>query len=59
MDEVFRAINAPSRRHLLDKLFEQDGQTLGEFCAHLPEITRFGVMSQLSPRDDPDPDAAP
>ncbi len=48
MDEVFRAINAPSRRHLLDRLFEQDGQTLSELCAHLPEMTRFGVMSQLA-----------
>ena len=47
MDEVFRAINDPSRRLLLDKLNEQDGQTLGELCAHLPEMTRFGVMNHL------------
>lgn len=48
MDEVFRAINDPSRRLLLDKLYERDGQTLVELCAHLPEMTRFGVMSHLA-----------
>lgn len=47
MDEVFRAINDPSRRLLLDKLREQDGQTLSELCTHLPEMTRFGVMNHL------------
>ena len=47
MDEVFRALNDPSRRLLLDKLFAEDGQTLGELCAHLPEMTRFGVMNHL------------
>lgn len=46
-DPVFRALNDPSRRLLLDKLFENDGQTLGELGAHLPEMTRFGVMSHL------------
>jgi DNA-binding transcriptional ArsR family regulator/uncharacterized protein YndB with AHSA1/START domain len=48
MDEVFKAINDPSRRLLLDSLFERDGQTLGELCALLPEMTRFGVMNHLS-----------
>jgi uncharacterized protein YndB with AHSA1/START domain/DNA-binding transcriptional ArsR family regulator len=47
MDEVFRAINDPSRRLLLDRLFERDGQTLGELCKHLPGMTRFGVMNHL------------
>lgn len=47
MDEVFRAINDPSRRRLLDHLFERDGQTLGELCVHLPEMTRYGVMNHL------------
>ncbi len=47
MDEVFRAINDPSRRLLLDRLYERDGQTLGELCAHLPEMTRYGVMNHL------------
>jgi DNA-binding transcriptional ArsR family regulator len=47
MDEVFKAINDPSRRLLLDTLYERDGQTLGELSAVLPEMTRFGVMSHL------------
>lgn len=47
MDEVFKAINDPSRRLLLDILFEQDGQTLGALCAHLPGMTRYGVMNHL------------
>jgi DNA-binding transcriptional ArsR family regulator/uncharacterized protein YndB with AHSA1/START domain len=47
MDEVFKAISDPSRRLLLDALFERDGQTLGELVALLPEMTRFGVMSHL------------
>jgi uncharacterized protein YndB with AHSA1/START domain len=44
---VFRALSDPSRRILLDRLFERDGQALGELCAHLPEMTRFGVMKHL------------
>ena len=47
MDEVFKAINDPSRRLLLDELFEHDGQTLGELCSHLPDMTRYGVMNHL------------
>ena len=47
MDEVFRAINDPSRRLLLDRLFADDGQTLGRLCEHLPGMTRFGVMNHL------------
>jgi DNA-binding transcriptional ArsR family regulator/uncharacterized protein YndB with AHSA1/START domain len=47
MDEVFKALADASRRRLLDKLFRRDGQTLGELEAHLPEMTRFGVMKHL------------
>lgn len=47
MDEVFKAINDPSRRLLLDSLFENDGQTLGELTDQLPEMTRYGVMNHL------------
>jgi DNA-binding transcriptional ArsR family regulator/uncharacterized protein YndB with AHSA1/START domain len=47
MDEVFRAINDAGRRSLLDSLYEHDGQTLGELCAVLPEMTRYGVMNHL------------
>ena len=47
MAPTFRALSDPSRRLLLDRLFERDGQTLGELCAHLPAMTRFGVMRHL------------
>ena len=47
MERVFKALADPSRRLLLDRLFEQDGQTLGELCRHLPGMTRFGVMRHL------------
>ena len=46
-DEVFRALADPSRRALLDRLFERDGQTLGDLEAALPGMTRFGVMKHL------------
>jgi uncharacterized protein YndB with AHSA1/START domain/DNA-binding transcriptional ArsR family regulator len=45
--DVFKALADPSRRLLLDSLFEADGQTLGELTAQLPEMTRFGVMKHL------------
>jgi uncharacterized protein YndB with AHSA1/START domain len=44
---AFRALADPSRRLLLDRLYERDGQTLGELTGHLPEMTRFGVMRHL------------
>jgi uncharacterized protein YndB with AHSA1/START domain len=47
MAPVFRALADGGRRVLLDRLFERDGQTLGELCAALPEMTRFGVMKHL------------
>ena len=47
MAPVFRALADPGRRVLLDPLFERDGQTLGELCEYLPEMTRFGVMKHL------------
>jgi DNA-binding transcriptional ArsR family regulator len=47
VDEVFKALADPSRRVLLDHLRDRDGQTLGELCALLPEMTRFGVMRHL------------
>ena len=47
MDAVFRALDDPSRRLLLDSLFESDGQTLAELTTQLPDMTRFGVMNHL------------
>ena len=45
-DQVFRALADPTRRHLLDKLFERDGRTLTELESEL-DMTRFGVMKHL------------
>ncbi len=46
MEEVFKALADASRRRLLDRLFERDGQTLTELCEGL-DMTRFGVMKHL------------
>jgi DNA-binding transcriptional ArsR family regulator len=45
-DKVFRALADPTRRLLLDRLFERDGRTLTELESEL-EMTRFGVMKHL------------
>ena len=45
-DPVFKALADPTRRLLLDRLFERDGRTLTELDAEL-EMTRFGVMKHL------------
>jgi uncharacterized protein YndB with AHSA1/START domain len=52
MSPVFRALSDPSRRLLLDRLFERDGQTLVELCTQLPEMSRFGVMKHLGVLED-------
>ena len=46
MDAVFKALADPTRRSLLDELFEHDGQTLSALGERLP-MTRFGVMKHL------------
>jgi len=46
MDAVFRALADPTRRSLLDELFQEDGQTLSALEERLP-MTRFGVMKHL------------
>jgi uncharacterized protein YndB with AHSA1/START domain/DNA-binding transcriptional ArsR family regulator len=46
-DALFRALADPSRRTLLDRLHERDGQTLGELETALPQMTRIGVMKHL------------
>jgi uncharacterized protein YndB with AHSA1/START domain/DNA-binding transcriptional ArsR family regulator len=47
VETVFKALADPSRRKLLDLLFERDGQTLTELAGRLPGMTRFGVMKHL------------
>src|SRR6201981_1925489 len=50
-DQVFKALADPTRRHLLDQLFDRDGRTLTELETEL-EMTRFGVMKHLRVLED-------
>jgi uncharacterized protein YndB with AHSA1/START domain/DNA-binding transcriptional ArsR family regulator len=46
VDKVFKALADPTRRHLLDRLREENGQTLSRLCAHL-EMARQSVTQHL------------
>ncbi len=46
MDLVFKALADPTRRLLLDRLRERNGQTLGELCAHL-DMARQSATQHL------------
>jgi DNA-binding transcriptional ArsR family regulator len=46
IDDVFKALADPTRRLLLDELFEEDGQTLSALEQRLP-MSRFGVAKHL------------
>ncbi|MGB3763355.1 MAG: metalloregulator ArsR/SmtB family transcription factor [Ornithinimicrobium sp.] len=49
-DEVFKALADPTRRLLLDALFEREGRSLGDLevvVAQQVEMTRFGVSKHL------------
>jgi DNA-binding transcriptional ArsR family regulator len=46
-ETVFRALADGSRRRLLDRLHEENGQTLGELCQGL-DMTRQAVAKHLS-----------
>ena len=46
-DPVFAALADPTRRLLLDRLFERDGRTLGDLVSAVPGMSRFGVMKHL------------
>jgi uncharacterized protein YndB with AHSA1/START domain/DNA-binding transcriptional ArsR family regulator len=52
LEPAFKALADAHRRRLLDRLREQDGQTLGELEAALPQMTRFGVMKHLHVLED-------
>jgi DNA-binding transcriptional ArsR family regulator len=45
-DRVFKALADPTRRFLLDLLFERDGRTLTELVSEL-EMSRIGAMKHL------------
>lgn len=47
LDAVFKALADRSRRLVLDKLYERNGQTLVELCAHL-EMTRQATSKHLA-----------
>ena len=46
-DKVFKALADASRRQLLDRLHADNGQTLGQLCAHL-DMTRQAVTKHLA-----------
>ena len=50
-DRVFKALADPTRRLLLDRLYERDGRSLTELESEL-EMTRFGVMKHLRVLED-------
>ena len=45
-NRVFKALADPTRRLLLDLLFEHEGRTLGDLASHV-EMSRVGVMKHL------------
>ena len=50
-NQVFKALADPTRRFLLDALYQRDGQTLTELETRL-DMTRFGVMKHLRVLED-------
>jgi DNA-binding transcriptional ArsR family regulator len=46
LDLVFKALADPTRRLLLDRLFDDNGQTLGALCVHLA-MSRQAVTKHL------------
>jgi DNA-binding transcriptional ArsR family regulator len=46
IDRVFKALADPSRRHLLDLLHGENGQTLTALCEHM-DMTRQAVTQHL------------
>jgi uncharacterized protein YndB with AHSA1/START domain/DNA-binding transcriptional ArsR family regulator len=47
MDRVFKALADPTRRHLLDRLHEENGQTLGDLCGQL-DMARQSATQHLA-----------
>jgi DNA-binding transcriptional ArsR family regulator/uncharacterized protein YndB with AHSA1/START domain len=50
-EAVFKALADPTRREILDRLYERDGQTLGEI-ERVFGMSRFGVMKHLRVLED-------
>jgi DNA-binding transcriptional ArsR family regulator len=51
MDAVFKALADTSRRELLDRLYADNGQTLGDLCVRL-DMTRQAVSKHLAILED-------
>lgn len=51
---IFRALADPTRRAILDALFDTDGQTVGQLADLFPEVTRFAVMKHLAVLEEAD-----
>ncbi|MCW2633218.1 MAG: ArsR family transcriptional regulator [Pseudonocardia sp.] len=47
MDQVFKALADDTRRYLLDRLHQQNGQTLGELCERV-DMTRQSATQHLA-----------
>jgi DNA-binding transcriptional ArsR family regulator len=47
IDKVFKALADPTRRQLLDRLFENNGLTLGDICENL-NMARQSVSKHLA-----------
>ena len=45
-DKVFKALGDPTRRKLLDLLYEKNGQTLGQLCEQL-DMARQSVTQHI------------
>ncbi len=45
-DKVFKALADPTRRRLLDLLYEKNGQTLGQLCENL-DMTRQSATQHI------------
>jgi DNA-binding transcriptional ArsR family regulator len=46
LDKVFKALADPGRRLLLDRLYADNGQTLGQLCERM-DMTRQAVTKHL------------
>ena len=46
LDKVFRALADPGRRRLLDRLYAENGQTLGQLCERMA-MSRQAVSKHL------------
>ena len=51
IDKVFKALADPTRRRLLDQLYQENGQTVTALCGHM-DMTRQAVTQHLQLLED-------